>query len=358
MNNEMKNFDIVRKAIENEIAIDEFLVSKFKYKKKGAAVFKVARFKNKIPNYFNYLCLPLLMFYFIYVIFISIRARDQCCFVNSRKIFLSFTSHPKIKSLWRKYEGEVSYTLCVENRILNFLNHLSYKDVMKGYIKSIWFSLKLAIHLKPIYYLHLTSVLELVLFSNYLKKINSAGVNKLILTNHYDRWITICSLSDLFDIELIQHGLLDPSYCVKNKITNVKKLTCFNNQQQNIFDNNIFLSKVEIVKHATLDIIVIENDKCDVLIISNPFYVKEELVFYHTLIESGLKTLFRPHPLYLNDKLLSQVRLTDLCLDERFPDANLCLCRDSTLGLEYESAGYQVFWWDDSTNTDKIIKMV
>jgi len=354
----MNSYGIIRNAIENEIAIDEYLIEKFSLEKKRSAVFKVARFKNRIPLIFNFFALPLLPFYFLIIIYKSLRISKGTSLkiVNSR-IFFSFTTSPKIFALYNGYSNCTSLVNCVEGRNLNFIHHLSYFDLFKGFLNSLFYSLRLMLEIKKKYYLQLTSVFEITVFLVFLKKVHKSGIDNIVLTNHYDRWITAIAFTDLFKIKIIQHGILDKKFTVPHMLPNITEITCFSKYQYNIFNENICLNPIKSCDFLRSDLEVVKDDKCKVFIISNPFYLAQEVKFYHALTKAGFKTLFRPHPLYLGDEMILQIASEDICIGKRYPAADISLCRESTLGVEYENAGYQVYWWDDNSSLEEIIKM-
>ncbi|MFD1802494.1 hypothetical protein ACFSFZ_09845 [Mixta tenebrionis] len=354
----MKYFDIIRQSIDNEIAIDDFLIKKFGLNSKKKAVFKVARFRDKIPAFVCYLYLPLLPVYFIFIIIFMLKGIFKKDSIAGEKVFFSFSSSPKVKKLYKENVSDVFYFQCVDGRKINFIYQMSLYDILIGFMKSIYFSYLLLFRLKGGYYLHLTSVLELTLFCYFLKRLHSQGIREIFLTNHYDRWVTATSLTELFDINIIQHGILDRDFRVPNKLKRIKKIICFNSEQLHIFNTNIFEFKVREFDYSVFNLDIAEDDTCDVLIISNPFYLEKELEFYKNLSNEGMVVFFRPHPLFIDDSIYSLVDERNICLNKRFPNPKLCLCRDSTLGHEYESLGFRVFWWDEKLDIRAIIRTV
>ncbi|OWG44788.1 hypothetical protein [Escherichia coli] len=357
MNNK-KNYELIKKSLENEMNIDSYLIESFNLKTKWVAFFKVARFKDKIPTLFTIPLLLALPFYFLFQVLKSLRSQHVIPELNGQCIFLSFTESSKIIGLYREYGNAQPFKQCVLGRTLLFLHEICMSDLIKAYFISFAYSVRFLVSVHPRYYLHMTSIFELVSFSYYLDKLHRDGIEEITLTNHYDRWITLICEKDFFSVNVIQHGLLAKEFVQKHKLHNLKTVRGINEEQLNIYSSNVAHNTAfkKLFLKANLDII--EDDFCDVLIISNPFYIAEELKIYQDLKSHSVDVKFRPHPIYITSEIQKIVHVNDLCKDKRLPNPTYCLCKSSTLGYEYEAMGYPLIPWDDKIEIDKILVLL
>ncbi|UJZ94577.1 hypothetical protein IHC87_04210 [Photobacterium damselae subsp. damselae] len=86
----------------------------------------------------------------------------------------------------------------------------------------------------------------------------------------------------MFDIEIYQHGIIDPSYYPRYKLPKVSIVHCFDLASKNIFIKNIIK---DITDGIYIDIslgksIEISEEEVDVLLIGNPLYLDLELAIY------------------------------------------------------------------------------
>ncbi|MDI7659367.1 hypothetical protein QLZ26_04475 [Cronobacter universalis] len=360
MNNKYKHqYMRIKAALENEISVDDFLVDKNKYAKKRFCYFKVARFKNNIHIIFALASVPLIPFYFFYQIYVSIfKNKDHIDIDASHNgsVFLSFTLSPKIDQIYKQYAFGIPFIHCISGRKIKFIHTLKLKNILSGYCLALIYALLFVMNKKTRYWLHASSVFELVLFDYYLEHLSNAGFYNIKLTNHYDRWITLISLKKNFDISIIQHGLVSNEFFPDHKLHNVSEVRGFNKEQILIFKNNICLNQDFKVYYLQPSIKVDKKNICDVLIINNPFFTERELSFYKELKSQNLNVKFRPHPLYITKEINICVDENDLCLGGVFPSPALCLCRESTLGHEYSVMGYNMFTWDDDTVWEDVVR--
>lgn len=357
----MKNnerYNLVKKSLENELSVDDYLVNKFNFQSSRVALFKVARFKGRLTLLKSFLFLPIIPFYYLIQLYLSIAAKNGTTFANTKTVFFSFTASPKASELHRDYASDLPYVHCVNGLRLYFAHTLSIGVFLKCYFLSLAYAIRFMFSTRPGYYLHTANIFELVLFSFFLEKISSRGVKSITLTNHYDRWITMIAGSGLFDIHVIQHGLIDTEFYPAHKIDNIKSLTAFSKKQVDRFNSNIYASPVSTAYYLKANLQVDLNDNCDCLIISNPFFIDDELKIYQQLKNRSVDVKFRPHPLFITKNILSEIDERDLCLKTRFPAPIVCIYRDSTLGTEYEMMGFKTYEWDDNTNCEDILATV
>lgn len=341
-------------SLENEIGVDDHLFLKMGLSE-GSLIFKALRFSDRINEKYIVFIVFLIPLYFVFLcLFVILRKFKNLKKIDyeyANEIFLSFSSSPKVKFIKENHLNNLIFIECVSGRELYFSNNISFFCILKNFIFSIYLyvSLLLDSKFKFKYILHLTSLYELALFYDYLLFLKQKNVRSLYLVNHYDRWITMIGQSGLFKLHVVQHGILNEKFYVKNKIDNVYEIKCFNKNQEIIFLNNVVKNPPKKMEYIGSKLNIINDDCCDILIISSPFYIKYEINIYLKL-SGKYKVFFRPHPLFITSDIIDNIIDSDLCLGERMPNPKICICRESTLGLEYESQGCNILWWDEHTN--------
>jgi len=353
-----KTHEFIMKSIENEMSIDSYLIKSLNLKKKWISYFKVARFKDRIPLIITFPLILVMPFYFLWQIIKSLKVKNEVLRGNDQCLFMSFSESPKVNGLYRDYANCLPFKQCVSGRTLFFLQEISLLNILKSFLTSIICSARFLIAVHPRFYLHVTSVFELVSFSSYLDKISKDGIKEITLTNHYDRWITLICEKDIFSVNVIQHGLLANDFTQKHKLRNIKSFRGINDDQLNIYASNIVYDSSFEKLYLKTSLDIIENDICDILIISNPFYIADELKIYQELKNYCVDVKFRPHPLYITSEILKSINVDDLCTDKRLPNPSYCLCKSSTLGYEYEAMGYSLITWDDEIDVNSILVLL
>lgn len=353
--NDKNDYEIIKKSLENEMSIDSYLIKLLNLKAKRISYFKVARFKDRIPTIVSLIISMATPLFFLIQIIVSLNSKSTVEESKSDCLFLSFTESPKIIGLYNDYGHEQPFRQCVSGRILFFIKEMTIYEIVKSFFKSLQYSAHFLLSVPIKYSLHVTSIFELVAFNNYLENLISNNTKEITLTNHYDRWITLICEKGNFKVNIIQHGVFYEDFTPTHKINNVKSFRGINEKQLNIFSSNISYDSTfaKLLLKPNLDIA--EDDRCDVLIISNPFYLADELEIYQSLKTQCVDVKFRPHPLYINSEVLKIVDADDLCQGKRFPNPNCCLCKSSTLGYEYQALGYKLVTWGDEINIDSIL---
>ncbi|KFB98282.1 hypothetical protein GTGU_04533 [Trabulsiella guamensis ATCC 49490] len=343
------------------MCVDSYLIKSFGLKTKWVSYFKVARFRDKIPTYAA-ICISLMApFFFLMQIIRSLQnGRNQSVVTgnNSHCLFLSFTHSPKIIELYNKYGHDQPFKQCISGRLLFFIQEMTTYEIAKSFFISLEYSVRFLLSVHPRYFLHVTSIFELVAFNNYLENLSRNNINEVTLTNHYDRWITLICEKGHFNVNIIQHGLVVTDFLPKQKLQNVKSVRGFNEEQLDIFCTNISARPefTRLLQKTNLNIS--KDDRCEVLIISNPFHLTEELEIYQELKKHSIDVKFRPHPLYINNEVLKIVEANDLCQGTRYPNPSYCLCKSSTLGYEYQSLGYKLISWNEEIDMKSILVLL
>lgn len=176
--------------------------------------------------------------------------------------------------------------------------------------------------------------------------------DNIYFSNHYDRWSTMFDF--LFEdkrLILIQHGILPDDLTLTYKLKNLKKIYHFDEKSKEIFMKLFECNNSNFgIINLKIKLTPIESYKKTILIIGQPHSMEREI----EIIES-IKELYsvyvKPHPLYDNSKY--KINGVKLILDrDFFPNVDIALTYESTLGLEYEVSGVNVLWWKEMTNQE------
>ncbi|MGR5464696.1 hypothetical protein ACPV5G_17290 [Photobacterium damselae] len=343
--------ELILRALKNEISVDEYLINKFYLNGKNV-VYRPLRYKflNKIPKDFNVIFAILIpvfiLFFFIKNIMRKKNVYDDVCdifLMSSKKGNEIYNEHNIDAKIIKLNGGE-------------YISYLSYIDRLKIIFICMVISYKLLFEIKIKNWINIVHVNELVCFYFFLEHLAEKKTKKIIVTNHYDRWITLLSIFEMFDIEIYQHGIIDPSYYPRYKLPKVSIVHCFDLASKNIFIKNIIK---DITDGIYIDIslgksIEISEEEVDVLLIGNPLYLDLELAIYRKIkiINPDIIIKYRPHPISRKSLLLRGVSLS---LNDKIPRSRLVLVKESTLGFELASIGFNVIWLDDIVNIDSFL---
>ncbi len=198
-----KKYEIIKKAIENEISVDNYLFEKLNYGSKKLSIFKMLRFKDKIPLWISVLSSILIPIYFAIEFFVFFGRSRNTSNLENDQYFLSFSNSPKVIAIYEEYASDIEFLQCINNKVYCFVGYLSPLVILKSFIHSIILYFKMIFFVNIKYYLHLTAIFELILFYEFVIVLNKRNINKICVVNHYDRWLTVLSNIGNFDIEII-----------------------------------------------------------------------------------------------------------------------------------------------------------
>jgi hypothetical protein len=181
-----------------------------------------------------------------------------------------------------------------------------------------------------------------------------ADVKTIWFANHYDRW---CILIDRYpmtaDKRLIQHGMLYGDRQIPSRVKTVSTVYVFDAESAAAFRNCVISNPdVQFINTPyRLQLTPVERRSTDerlVLLVGNLLHAEDEdrLIQMCLELNSLVRILVKPHP------RLEQSRYRR-CVGERvdvigpatFPDVDVVLSPESTLGSEYESTGVPVIWY-------------
>ncbi|GGY76461.1 hypothetical protein GCM10007071_24940 [Marinobacter zhanjiangensis] len=103
-----------------------------------------------------------------------------------------------------------------------------------------------------------------------------------------------------------------------------------------------------------IDLSPVEADGSSVLVIGQPqsSVLEIQLVKLLTIDFPGLNIFLKPHPLYGDSSYKEIFSLVTLVEKDFFPEVDVAVCYESTLGTEYEQCGIPVVWWGDRKPMD------
>ena len=196
------------------------------------------------------------------------------------------------------------------------------KDILQAYVAYEWFLVYIG-----------------------LSKINCNNCT-IYFANHYDRWAVM--FDQLFarnNLVLLQHGLLPDSLQLSYQLKNINYIYSLTLDSHRRFKS---LFNCESVRFSQLDLSIkltdVQSSKRTVLMIGQPHSIKSEINIIKSL-KNEFNIFVKPHPLYdaTEYKKLDGITLIE---DKGFyPNVDVALCYESTLGIEYEASGIQVLWW-------------
>lgn len=348
-------YEALRSSILNEISVDNYLIEKSCVVYDNKSIYKVIRFKNKIPFFLCYFILPSIPFVFLILSFVLFFKKIKNTFVKTKKLpheFCLAFSTRQIDIL-KKHEKIVPIYLAGDLVKCN----ISVFDIFASYAIACYTVFFMARHIPIRYHFHLLHVFELLSFLRWLKS-EEAGSN-IMICSHYDRWATLLMNVKIGDVCVVQHGILDEKFFPSCKIPCPQKLVCFSKLDKNIFLNNIYIGLPKVVECITPELNINLNVRCDILIINNPLFLDVEMKIFNALSSDEfnlrpLKILFRPHPAAIN-KVSKLISKENLSIGEPFPCPKIFVCRESTLGTQYESNGYTAVWWNERDSLAEIM---
>lgn len=227
----------------------------------------------------------------------------------------------------------------------------SYNDIFKAYKHSLLSPIKLNSILKGTNNLQTYNAFDWFLIYNYLDRQNQ--IQEVWFGNHFDRWAVLFDNLSIKTKIIVQHGIENGNLTPPILLSTISKVHLIRINQKEYFIGKIIKNEFEfeelISKIQFVDVFL--KDRLRVLIVGNcALYSEEESILVKSLSKMQLYFCLKPHP------VLSQVFYAELkkkteflLLSERdvFPDVDLVISYESTLGLEYEIEGVEVLYYAD-----------
>lgn len=182
----------------------------------------------------------------------------------------------------------------------------------------------------------------------------SANAETIWFANHYDRWaFLIDGLPVNAQTNLVQHGMLYGDRLIPSRLNHISNIYVFDADSEAVFRQLITNPDVKFVRSQyTLSLTQFPRRAADekiVLLVGNLLHVKDEerLVSACLDLDANIRILVKPHP--RSDQTHYQKMAGDgvelVVGAKTFPDADIVLTPESTLGKEYEATGTPVIWY-------------
>ena len=337
--------------IKNEIGIDLFWRDKLKINDKGINYrpFKYKRLNSSRFCYYLLMIgwrLPLVTLNLLFFLISLLKSTKEINTLKEKSIWLESS----FKSTLIRERNQIENMIIIDLRKQAYLNYLDRRYRTRCFIKSlktISFDLSSVSFSNKLQYL---DIYRLICFHEFVVQINRLALS-LHLTSHYDRWTMAASHAFTKGIEIWQHGLLSDQFKLDQKLGNVVRINYLREQDVIWWQNNICSASCDFKEQHQQLQFTEQLESIDVLMISNPGYVKEEFYFLKELMKLpqflNKNIAYKPHPLYSNLKykrtINSLKRLGVFIMEpKQFPKVTLVIHNGSTLGYEYETMGINV----------------
>lgn len=203
--------------------------------------------------------------------------------------------------------------------------------------------------------IQLIDVYRVLCFLEFVSRINGR-VSELHICNHYDRWAMACFEGFAKGVDVWQHGVLDGSLDLPVKLKNIRCIHSFSLKESELWRRYLVDADVKFVIQESNFIFTSRIKKIDVLLISHPAYIFEEIEFLMCVLNDGasMSVAYKPHPAYDYSNVLPRLNAVgvDVVPPNEYPEAALAITKGSTLGHEYERAGVSVIWWGSESFPD------
>ncbi|HIP11152.1 MAG TPA: hypothetical protein EYG73_00400 [Arcobacter sp.] len=364
-------FDIFFDAISNEISIENDILQRLNVHNLSFSPLRSIKTLKYINKYkislfmYSLLCIIFIFLsplYFLVKLVKNIKLNQKIVTINSNVILLA---NGKTRYLYNKLNKNEDYTYININQkdkkdVVSIHTFLSISDYFKAYILAVSSIFYILFKLnKKTDILQVYVAFEWFLIFIGLTKIKS-NVDTIYFSNHYDRWAVL--FDQLFEEKknnLIQHGILPDSLNLNYRLKNIKTIYAFDSKSRKLF-SKMYNSKNIIFRIIDLKIklnkIKLNKDKKCILIIGQPHSMDREIEIIN-YIKDRFTIYVKPHPLFESApyKLIDSINVIEK--KDFYPEVDLALCYESTLGLEYEASGMNVIWWKD-LNIEEIVSEI
>ncbi|GAA6133770.1 hypothetical protein NBRC116188_05590 [Oceaniserpentilla sp. 4NH20-0058] len=185
----------------------------------------------------------------------------------------------------------------------------------------------------------------LICFYKSLMKLGGSNA-KLIMTNHYDRWVYVASQQRLLnglELSIVQHGFLNQYYKLPNICGTLSNLYIMDQKFKPQFERYFSAIANTKVFKSQLDFVELTKGRSILLISSGQTIDEEQEVLkkLSSLVSDDVLLIYKRHPLYK----YPQIKLKNLVFFEEpkgVPLADVVICGESFLGYEYASNGMVV----------------
>lgn len=177
--------------------------------------------------------------------------------------------------------------------------------------------------------------------------------DKIVFVNHYDRWAVLFDNLHSENIILLQHGIISADFAPPTKLKNISELYAYNEEEKDKFLKLVIYNKKCIFKLLKREIkltsIPAKVNTPQVLLISClPLTFDDEKKLLIN-ISSKVTIFIKAHPVFSTlpyYELKKQFDFNLIVEKDLFPDVDLVISYNSTLGYEYELAGKKVIYYE------------
>jgi hypothetical protein len=373
----MKPFDddfvsVYKKGIENEIYVDnkgfletnlnDFINYKvFKPYKMAAAVKKRPKIYRIIFALISscWFILNLLYQTKVFLVIMFKTPWKKARSFNPRKLLIVAT--PRAMDQIKKVENQnivpneyLFLGVCrsmVHKKNLGMYQYLSLSIIIKHYFTSIFLYKKL--QLKGIDKLQTLTCQDWLQSYTVLKQVDSKS--EIWFANHYDRWAILFSSLKSKTKVLLQHGIVNSSSKPPNMIKGISSAHLISEKQKKFVLNHFVANdfKTYTLKSQLKCSNIVTKDKFRVLIVGNiGMYASNEEKIISFLNKKPVHLILKPHPvLSFRDYLTWKKQYNYHFIEDKdvFPEVDLVVSYESTVGLEYAQKGIEVIYYNDKS---------
>lgn len=187
--------------------------------------------------------------------------------------------------------------------------------------------------------------------------------SELVFLNHYDRWaILFDALPSPPRHVLVQHGILYRDAPTPVTMRRLDTIYVYSPDSAERFTRNVLAAACRPQFHQQPAGLSFSeparepSSRFRILLVGDPMQAAHDVAIGMAILTLGLdlELVVKPHPRFphapyvkLKDKGARLVLETD-----GFPRADLAICGMSTLGVQYETAGCPVIWYEDFSAAD------
>ena len=241
----------------------------------------------------------------------------------------------------------------------NLIDVVNIKDIFNAYYYSLLAPINLRKYIRGNYIIQTYNSFEWFLINCFLTR--QKGIKEIWFANHFDRWAI---LFDNLKIErkiIVQHGIENGKLIPPVMLKSITKAYLIKADQKPFFVGKIIENDFEF-EELKSEIKLTEifcQDKLRVLIVGNASIhsVEERFLIQH-LSSLNIHFCLKPHPVLSQNFYTELKQDTDFLLiadKNTFPEVDVVISYESTLGLEYELEGVKVLYYADNT-VDEIIQ--
>lgn len=188
---------------------------------------------------------------------------------------------------------------------------------------------------------------------------------EITFLNHYDRWAVLFDHIALGARHvLVQHGVVYRNLAPPQRMAHIDKVHVYSADSAARFRDNILApGSATIFEHQAPSLRYSEpplpqGHRFRVVLIGDPFQTVRDVELGLAILRSGLniELVAKPHPRFSSAPygVLQEAGAALVQGRETFPRAHVAICGTSTLGVQYETAGCPLVWYDTYDNEEAV----